>query len=123
MLVLALVVLALLAAFMVAALVSSGDAARIELFGAEITTTVAGVLMTGFVIGLLTLLMLVLGAVGARRSQVRRKRHREVAAERDALAAEKAQLEQQAHDNSAAPDESSTEPRGGVDESRGPQPG
>ncbi len=105
MLVLALVILALLVVFMLGALIGSADPAQLEIFGAQIDTTVASVLITGFVVGLLTLLMLVLVALGARRTQVRRKRQKElrrqaaagqaIVAERDALAEDKARLERQ----------------------------
>ncbi len=126
MLVLALVVLALLVVFMLGALVGSEGSAQLDIFGAQIDTTVASVLMTGFVVGLLTLLMLVLAALGARRTQLRRKRHKElrrqaaegqaVVAERDALAEDKARLERKTQDTgSAAPpgdDSGSGEPFG-----------
>lgn len=116
MLVLALVVLALLVVFMLGALIGSEGSAQLEIFGAQIDTTVASVLITGFVAGLLALLMLVLAAIGARRTQLRRKRQKElrrqaaegraVVAERDALAEDKARLERQAQDTgSAAPPE------------------
>lgn len=112
MLVLALVVLALLVAFMLGALIGSADPAQLEIFGAQIDTTVASVLMTGFIVGLLTLLMLLLAALGARRMQVRRKRQKElrrlaaegqaIVAERDALAEDKARLERQVQDTGGA---------------------
>ncbi len=108
MLVFALVVLALLAAFMLGALLGSDGFAQLEFFGARVDTTSAGVLTTGFVVGLMTVLALVLIAIGARRTRVRRQREKQmrskaaeaqaVAAERDTLAADKARLEQQVQD-------------------------
>jgi hypothetical protein len=106
--VLALVIIALAALFAVGVIVGSGDAATLDVFVADIETTVTGVFLAGLVTGLILLIATVLLLTATRRARERRreaKALRERAAtssavseERDQLAAEKEHLERELQD-------------------------
>ena len=108
MVVLALIIIALAALFAVGVIVGSGDAATLDVFVADIETTVTGVFLAGLVTGLVLLIATVLLLTATRRARERRreaKALRERAAtssavseERDQLAADKEHLERELRD-------------------------
>ena len=112
MLVFALVILAAIVAAVFG--VASGDNAPVEVdaFGYQIETTTLGILLTGLIAGFVAALMVVVTAVGLRRGRARRAERRllrlhaadrdTLEAERDRLAAEKADLERSLGNHHAA---------------------
>ena len=108
--------LVILAAIVVAVIgVASGEDAPVEVdaFGYQVETTTLGLLIAGLIAGFVAALMVAVAAAGLRRGRARRAERRRLRrhaadrdtleADRDRLAAEKAELERSLGDHDAAP--------------------
>ncbi|HSK54636.1 MAG TPA: hypothetical protein VK908_05230 [Jiangellales bacterium] len=105
MVVLAIVIIALATLFAIGIIISSGDAATLDVFVAEVETTVTGVFLTGLITGLVFLIATVLLLTATRRARDRRREQKvlreraassqSVSEERDQLAVEKERLERE----------------------------